>query len=209
MRTELSVAAGAEAVAQVMLYGELVVNSKYNYGDSGIFKQWLCFGIAVRPSATDEEAAKRLAAALRIADFNANCRNGTVTVTPNAKLAGLLHDLQVCTVSEVYRPGGDITETMWRQHDGNGKLPQFHSLRHLLLSQWAQRFMLPVDGVPLGEGLVIASEADGRLFKWKHAGEELGKVPEQLSEAVKVLQGLTESQAKLLPPGLLEIFERL
>merc|ERR1712048_1076540 len=101
-------------------------------------------------------------------------------------------------------------ESDWGEHDGNGMLPQFRSLRHLLLSEWAQRFFLPADGLPLGEGLVIASEADGRLFKWKHAGEMLGNVPDQLAEAVEFLRSIEGSpQAELLPAGLLEIFERL
>jgi hypothetical protein len=210
LRTELSQVAGEETVAQVMLYGELVVNSKYNYSSAGIFKQWLCFGVAVRPGADDDEAASRLAVSLQVAGFNAKGGDGKVIVVPNAKLSALLEELQVCTVSEAYRPAGSITETQWKEHGGTGTLPQFQSLRHLLLSDWAYRFLLPADGVPLGEGLVVASGTNGKLFKWKHAGEELGKVPELLAEAVDALRGITASpQAGLLPEGLLHIFERL
>jgi len=69
---------------------------------------------------------------------------------------------------------------------------------------------MPSEGPALGEGLVVASEADGRLFKWKHSGEDLGKVPEQLAEAVQKLRSLAGSpEAEKIPPGLLEVFERL
>lgn len=212
LRAELMSAAGGEPVAQTMLYGELVVNSKYDYAGAGIFKQWLCFGVAVSPGAEDEEAALRLASALQRSGFSARAvaPNGTVTVAPNEKLATMLQELKVSTVVEAYRPSGAITEVQWADHHGKGSLPFFQSLRQLLLSPWAQRFLLPADGVPLGEGLVVVSEADGTLFKWKHAGEELGKVPDELEEAVKMLRGVAASpQAELLPPGLLDVFERL
>lgn len=80
-----------------------------------------------------------------------------------------------------------------------------------MASGWARRFLLPEHGAPLGEGLVVASEADGRLFKWKHAGEGLGKVPERLAEAVSALHKWAGDgrRARLLPPGLVEAFELL
>lgn len=210
MQATLSGVAGVEAVAHTMLYGELVVNGMYNYTGAGIFKQWLCFGVVVCPVAEDEEAVVRLASALQAAGFNARARYGAVTLAPNAKLSSLLHELGVCTVAEVYRPAGTITAEQWAEHDGHSTLPCFKSLRQLLLSPWAQRFLLPADGVALGEGLVVASEADGRLFKWKHAGEELGKVPDQLAMAVNFFESMAgSSQAELLPSGLLEVFERL
>jgi len=210
VRSTLVCAAGGESVGRTMLYGELVVNSMYNYAGAGIFKQWLCFGVVVRPDAEDPEAPSRLASALQAAGFNARGAEEAVVVAPNAKLASLLNELQVLTVAEAYTPAGTITAGQWAEHDGKDKLPRFHSLRQLLLSKWAQRFLLPADGVPLGEGLVVASEADGRLFKWKHGGEELGKVPEQLHEAVEVLRSVAGTPtAELLPPGLLEVFERL
>merc|ERR1711879_7406 len=61
-----------------------------------------------------------------------------------------------------------------------------------------------------GEGLVVASESDGRLFKWKHAGEELGKVPERLAKAVRELRTWAgdSRRAKLLPTCLVAGFER-
>merc|ERR1712083_617088 len=78
-------------------------------------------------------------------------------------------------------------------------------------SRWAHRFLVPEDGSPLGEGLVVASEADGRLFKWKHAGESLGKVPERLAKAVGELRTWAGDgrRARLLPPGLVAGFERV
>jgi len=210
VRSALECAAGTEAVARIMLYGELVINSKYNYAGAGIFKKWLCFGVAVCPEATDDEAPTRLAGVLRAAGFNARGVEGAVTIAPNAKLAALLQELQVLTVAEVYRPAGSITPEQWAQHDGTEALPCFQSLQQLLLSRWAQRFLLPADGMPLGEGLVVASEADGRLFKWKQGGEDLGRVPEQLLEIVVALRDLAGSpKAGLFPPGLLDVFERL
>jgi len=41
VRSTLECAAGNESVVRTMLYGELVVNSMYNYAGAGIFKQWL------------------------------------------------------------------------------------------------------------------------------------------------------------------------
>lgn len=210
VRSALACAAENEAVSHIMLYGELVVNGKYNYAGAGIFKKWLCFGVAVHPGAKDDQAPLRLAGALQAAGFNARGVEGTVTVAPNAKLAALLKELRVLTVAEAYMPAGIITPEQWAEHDGTEALPCFKSLRQLLLSKWAQRFLLPVDGIPLGEGLVLASEADGRLFKWKHGGEDLGKVPDQLLEAVEALRSFAGlPQAALFPPGLLDIFERL
>merc|ERR1712139_80128 len=83
------------------------------------------------------------------------------------------------------------------------------------MGEWPRRFLMPSDGTALGEGLVVASEADGKLFKWKHAGEELGKVPEKLEEAVRELRRLrdgSEVRTGLLPPDLgdlLEVFDIL
>lgn len=210
VRDALAGAAGNESVARTMLYGELVVNSKYNYAGAGIFKKWLCFGVTVCPGAEDDEAPSRLAGALQAAGFNARGVERVVTVAPNAKLATLLKEFQVLSVAEAYRPAGSITPEQWAEHDGMDALPCFQSLQQLLLSQWAQRFLLPADGIALGEGLVLASEADGSLFKWKHGGEDLGKVPQQLLEAVEALRSFAGSpQAVFFPPGLLDVFERL
>lgn len=213
---------GGEAISRTMLYGELVVNDKYNYVDAGIFKEWLCFGIAVAPEAKDKEAALRLASALRVAGFNSKAtKENTVVIAPNGKLARLLFEFQIRSVFDGYRPPETHIEAppysmvMKQQQSTSGILPnseciRFTSLRELLLSEWARSILLPVDGAPLGEGLVIASEADGTLFKWKHAGESLGSVPKKLAEAVKALRGLSASaRAESLPQGTLEIFERL
>jgi len=100
---------------------------------------------------------------------------------------------------------------MGKAHDGRGSLPYFTSLRKLLASDWAHSFFSPSNGAMHGEGLVVASEADGRLFKWKHGGEELGKVPEQLEQAVAMLKEIAQSDhaSKCLPHGLLQVFEQL
>mmetsp|Transcript_172495 Transcript_172495/g.419565 ORF Transcript_172495/g.419565 Transcript_172495/m.419565 type:complete len:421 (-) Transcript_172495:170-1432(-) len=208
LRDELA-CAGREDIAQAMLYGELIVNGKYDYAKAGISKGWLCFGAVLRPSAEDDEAVVRLALKLRAEGYNTSTHDGRVTLAPNPQLVAALARLDVQCVSGGYRPSR-ITETQWAAHDGDGGLPRFQSLRRLLESEWAQRLLLPDDGVPLAEGLVVCSEADGMLFKWKHAGEELGKVPDQLSDVVKQLRALAGSEhAKLLPEGMLDVFELL
>eukprot|EP00928_Gymnodinium_smaydae_P016884 TRINITY_DN1639_c0_g1_i2.p1 TRINITY_DN1639_c0_g1~~TRINITY_DN1639_c0_g1_i2.p1 ORF type:complete len:420 (-),score=110.19 TRINITY_DN1639_c0_g1_i2:155-1414(-) len=199
---------GNEGITQAMLYGELVINGKYDYGKTGIFKGWLCFGAVLLASADDENASGRLTARLRAEGFNAS-RSGEnrVLVTPSAKLETLLEDLDVRCVSKGYRPDC-LAEELWADHDGVGELPYFRSMRRLIDSEWAQRLLLPADGPPLGEGFVVCSEADGRLFKWKHAGEELGKVPDQLGQVVQQLRAL-DDKIKLLPADVLPAFERL
>lgn len=57
-------------------------------------------------------------------------------------------------------------------------------------------------------GLVVCSEPGAKLAKWKHGGEEAGNTPAKLAEAVELLRGLDPSRV-VLPPGLLEICERL
>lgn len=207
---ELQRAAGGEVVAQTMLYGELIVNGKYNYSQTGILKNWLCFGAVLRPSVDDADAAVRLSHALRAQGYNARACDSRVLLSLNVQLATLLARLDVLCVFSAYRPAG-VTEAQWARHQGEGALPRFGSLRQLLESEWAQHRLLPADGVPRCEGLVVATEEDGSLFKWKQAGEELGKVPEQLAEAVAQLGQLagTPRAAALLPEGLLGVFERL
>lgn len=213
LRDVLARAAGKEAIAKVMLYGELVVNCKHDYMKADIFKQWLCFGAVLRPASEDGEAPSRLAGALRASGYNASkeCNgDAAVTITPNVKLAEVLRELRIPTVADAYRPPESITAAEWAEHDGVGSLLYFRSLRRLIHSDWARRFLLPVDSTPLGEGIVVASESDGRLFKWKHASEDLGHVPEQLEECVLTLQRLAPAlRAALLPQGLLEVCEQL
>jgi len=210
LQRDLEAAVGKDAISQLMLYGELLMNSKYDYSQAGIFKDWLCFGAVALPSAEDEDATKRLATSLRASGYNAASKDGNVRIVPNAKFMALLKELGVRTVSDAYQPSGSLQGPQWAEHDGTGTLPYFRSLRRLLLSEWAKRFFLPAESPPLGEGLVVASEWDGRLFKWKHGGEDLGRVPEQLGRAVEALHGLSSNvRAELLPPGLLEVFERL
>jgi hypothetical protein len=190
-----------------MMYGELVVNNKYDYQKAGIFKQWLCFGAVLRPAAEGLTACKNLGIQLQARGYNAKVNGDCVLLSLNAKFAALLRDLGICTVADGYRPTQAISGVEWAEHDGAGTLPCFRSLRQLLQSEWPRRFLMPSDGTMLGEGLVVASEADGKLFKWKHAGEELGKVPDKLEEAVRELRRLrngSEIRTGLLPAGLLE-----
>merc|ERR1712238_494565 len=92
----------------------------------------------------DEDASSRLSSAFRAAGFNARDRDGAVTLSPNKKLAALLEEVQISTVSAVYRPDSNSTnECQWADHHGSGSLPCFESLRQLVLSPWAQRFFLP------------------------------------------------------------------
>eukprot|EP00927_Polykrikos_kofoidii_P038871 TRINITY_DN33312_c0_g1_i1.p1 TRINITY_DN33312_c0_g1~~TRINITY_DN33312_c0_g1_i1.p1 ORF type:complete len:439 (+),score=93.20 TRINITY_DN33312_c0_g1_i1:63-1319(+) len=207
-RAVLQGVAGKETIAKAMLYGELCILGKYDYANVGIFKGWLCFGavLSLDGGAEDDEAPGRLSSQLRTQGYNTKPMDGKVLVVPNAELEALLTRLGIVSVFSGYRPAG-ITEAQWAAHDGQGCLPRFLSMRQLLLSDWAQRLLLPADGVSLCEGLVVASEADGTLLKWKHAGEELGKVPELLNEIVCQLRKIGSCQ--LLPEGTLEVCERL
>lgn len=215
MRTELANAAAGEAVGRTMLYGELVVNDKNNNNvDVSTVKQWLCFGVLVVPGANDDRAAVRLASALRAAGFNTRVSTpgpdsrSTVMVVPNAKLAWLLQKFLIPSLFQGYRPGGQILKEAGRL-DGT-VVQRFESLRQLVLSSWAQDFLLPADGVALGEGLVVASESDGKLFKWKHASQDTCQTGWRMAEAKETLRGIAGTpQAERLPPGLLDIFERL
>lgn len=210
LRNALADEAAGEPVAQAMLYGELLVNGKYDYARAGIFRSWLCFGAMLRPAAADEGAAARLSLALGAAGFTARPTDGRVLLAMNPRLLALLGDAGVPTVAGAYQPTGSVTESQWAEHDGEGRLACFRSLRHLICSPWAQRILLPADGAPLGEGLVVASEADGTLFKWKHAGEELGRVPQQLADLAAALEGLKGAPREaLLPAGLHEVVEQL
>lgn len=209
-RSKLMEDAENEPIAQAMLYGELVVNSKYDYTASGIFKSWLCFGAVLRPVCEEDGASLRLCQQLRKAGYNAQDCIGKVLLAPNHLLADLFDELGIRTVAVGYVPKA-LTNTHWTAHDGRGALPYFTSLRKLLASDWAHFFFSPSKGAMLGEGLVVASEADGRLFKWKHGGEELGKNPGQLAEAVAMLNEISHSDhaARFLPTGLLQVFEKL
>jgi len=195
-----------QTIAQTMLYGELVVNGKYDYSDTGVFKAWLCFGVIVRPvvaDAEDEESIKRLAGNLRAAGYNSRAKDGKVLLAPNEKLFTYLMSVGVPTVADRYQPkeAGEA----WLQY---GALPRFQSLQVLLTSDWARKFFLGPSG-PLGEGLVIALEDGGSLFKWKNSTEELGNVPDRLREAVTAIQALNPDAAKRLPSGVLEALEVL
>jgi len=195
----------SQALAQVMLYGELVVNGKYNYDASGVFKSWLCFGVIIRPSDMEEEAIEHVATVLRAVGYNSRVKEGKVLLAPNEKLFAHLQSIGVPTVANRYQPQGAGEE--WSHQ---GALPKFTSVQALLTSNWARQLFLAPDG-PLGEGLVIALEGDGSLFKWKNYHEELGKVPDLLREAVTRIQALAHGSAgaKLISAGMLLALESL
>merc|ERR1719445_2918424 len=165
-------ASGDAPIANVMMYGELVINNKYDYIDSGMYRGWRCFGAVVRPSGSDAEHVRQLCEQLRAAGFNTRCTDGSVQVAPNARFMELLAALGVDAVVG-YKPDG-ASDAEWNEHLGPGGLHHFDSLRALTASAWVRRFLLPPSGAdPLGEGLVVASLTTGRLFKFKHAGEDL------------------------------------
>lgn len=217
-----------QLVGRTMLYGEVTGSNLYDYERAGVLKGWLCFGVLVQVGGcadgmVDGVAAASLAQQLRASGYNVREKEGAVLLSLNEKLLAALRECGVPTVAEGYRPSA-ISEADWTDHDGgNNGLPRFRSLRALLRRdcRWALR-VLPrsaggrpgtpagVEERPLCEGLVLASEADGTLFKWKHAGEELGKVPEKLFEAMNQLQKLQDRrQERLLPDGTLEVFQTL
>jgi len=249
VRDELARAAGQHGgeIVRAMLYGELVINSKYDYGTCGIQNRWLCFGLLLGPKCvedqepgplhrcrccaglgslagygccplcdgagffadeSDETAETKLALALRIAGFNARPKGGKVLVAPNERLFHLLHRCQVPTVVEGYRPHS-LTAQEWQEHEGPGNLACFRSMRALLSSPWAQRFLMPETGAVLGEGIVVASEADGRLFKWKQAAETSTVLPARLAEAVAGVRALKHAAQAKLPTGIVEMLELL
>jgi len=206
LKCALQAAVGTETIAKLMLYGELVVNAKWDYAKSGIYKGWLCFGAVIRSETQDKQATERLSEALRAAGFTAAVRDDRVVLVPSPAFAGLLSAAGIETVYDKYAPSRDGVQ--WPAHDGAGRLPYFTSMRAFILSDWVRHFFLPAVGGPLGEGLVIASEADGRLFKFKHGGEELGNVPAQLTELVEKLRGLEGTpKAVVLPESLLQVLE--
>lgn len=249
VRDELAKAAGEHGgkIQRAMLYGELLINSKYDYGKSGIQNRWLCFGLLLGPKCvegqelgllhrcrccvglgtlagygccplcdgagffaddSDEAAETKLALALRIAGFNARPKGSKVLVAPSERLFHLLHQFHVPTVVEGYRPHS-LTAQEWQEHEGSGNLASFHSMRALLSSCWAQRFLMPENGAALGEGIVVASEADGRLFKWKQASETSTMLTARLAEAVAGVRALKHAAQAKLPTGIVEVLELL
>jgi len=206
LRQELE-AAAAEPLGRCLLYGELAINAFYDYTPAGVFRTWLCFGVVLE-AAAGEEAAARTTSALQAAGYPAQAAEDKILLPPSRPLCSRLRELGVPTVASGYRPVG-AGEAEWGGHDGEGDLPSFHSLRGLILSDWAQRFLMPAEGAPLGEGLVVVSLPSARLFKWKHAGE-VSHVPQQLHEIVEALRGLVgTARAGLVPADFLEVFERL
>mmetsp|Transcript_66712 Transcript_66712/g.169063 ORF Transcript_66712/g.169063 Transcript_66712/m.169063 type:complete len:420 (+) Transcript_66712:74-1333(+) len=206
MKAKFEAVSGGEEIAQLMLYGELLVNSKYDYDKAGLFKVWRCFGAVMRPAGSDGEAPTRLSAQLRGAGFNACPTDARVLIALNESLGLMLAEHGIPTVYDGYTPDGAGSSEDWAQHDGSGNLPWFTSLRSLVVSDWTRRLLVPKNGQHFAEGLVVASEV-GRLFKLKNGGEALGMVPAQLEESVKGLRALQGHPA--LPDGLLPVFEVL
>merc|ERR1712046_394389 len=95
---------GQEQMAQVMLYGELVVSNKHDYHKADIFQKWLCFGAALRPVAEGDAPCERLANQLRAAGYNACQKERCVMLSLNMKLLALLCKLGVNTVATGYQP---------------------------------------------------------------------------------------------------------
>jgi hypothetical protein len=217
----------------------IVNQGKYDYEAAGIFRQWFCFGVLISPSTPMDSTkyvdyVARLAATLQAAGYNCHQigqpwdLQPLLRIGPNEKLMRLLYTVGISTVSHDYQPRM-LTEVEGAQGPeetpANGiRLPRrFASLRELILSEWASQFFMPAaqknpvtelapQGQPLGEGLVVCSEPGGELTKWKHGGEEApagiaGNTPDKLAEAVELLHGLQGNS--MLPPGLLEVCERL
>ena len=200
----------SEGLDRVVLYGELCSQNKYDYMENGIYKDWLCFGAVVIPFSGDLDAPLRLCKQLRLAGFNASTvgrGDKRIILAPNRVLAEVFGEHGVRTV-EGYRPQ-DIDPCDWNKH---GLLPRFESMRSLLCSGWLRRFLVTptIKGKAIGEGIVVSSEADGRLFKLKHADENIGQVPQLLQTLVSLLKRhVGTPQEKHLPTGILEVCEQL
>lgn len=53
-------------------------------------------------------------------------------------------------------------------------------------SEWMNQFFFGSQN-PLGEGFVITTYHDGRQFKLKHGGEDVGQVPKNVNAAVEAI----------------------
>merc|ERR1711963_349385 len=99
-----------------MLYGELIINNKYDYAKRGISKQWLCFGAVLRPAEEDADAPQRMVQALRAMDINASAHDERVLIAPNEKLFALFEELGIKSVATGYQPTGAGSEQDWAEH---------------------------------------------------------------------------------------------
>lgn len=85
---------------KMILYGELMVNNKYDYVGRGLFKKWFCFGAVFAPF--DESCdcmlkAQSLVSRLQAAGFYATVspNNGKVKLAMNPNLQSLLEECNV------------------------------------------------------------------------------------------------------------------
>jgi hypothetical protein len=157
-----------------MVYGECMCINKHDY-DESIFKTWLCFGVSVQANDADEN--EKLKDELTAAGYSSIAHDNFVIISPNDLLFTMLKDIGIRTLAE-YRPKA-ITPEQWADHGGT-LVPTFTSLLAFFQSEWCERFFLNTDTGALGEGFVVASALNGRMFKIKHGGENCGMVPKKL-----------------------------
>jgi hypothetical protein len=203
-----------QGLERVVLYGELCFQNKHDYVQSGVYRSWRCFGALATAFSKDEKAPLLLGGRLRTVGYNARAvgqgpSDNRILICLNAKLHDVFKELEVRTVATGYAPQS-IDSSSWEEH---GELPRFESLRDFLHSNWLRQFLMAPD-TQLCEGVVVASEFDGTLFKLKHGSEKLGKVPEQLQEIVHTLRRfngthLQDIARRMLPAGILEVCEVL
>jgi len=175
-----------------MVYGELMVQDRHDYNDSAIFKTWLCFGVSIQ--ANDPSQNKAIAEDLRTAGYVSYAHENMVVISPNDHLFDLFKTIGIRTLAE-YRPKA-INPEQWAEHDGTS-VPTFPSLHAYFESDWCHRFFTNPDTGALGEGMVVASALNGRMFKVKHGGEDCGNVPDKLYDGIEMLEKCPEMDKEL------------
>jgi len=131
---------------------------------------------------------------LRKAGYCAFAHENLVVISPNDFLFSRFKELGIHTLAE-YKPKA-ITPEQWAEHGGQ-LVPTFASLLEFFQSNWCNRFFLNKDTGALGEGMVVASSLNGRMFKVKHGGEDCGLVPDKLYDGVEMLEKAPEMEKEL------------
>jgi len=128
---------------------------------------------------------RKLEEELRAAGYASYAHDNFVVISPNDLLFCMFKELGIRTLDE-YRPKV-ITPEQWADHAGQ-IVPTFNSLYEFFKSKWCARFFLNEETGALGEGFVVASAHNGRMFKVKHGGEDCGSVPDKIQDCLEWLE---------------------
>jgi hypothetical protein len=144
-------------------------------------KKWLCFGVILKPVNPDSNA--QLAEELKTAGYLTKVKESVVLISPNDKLFSLFKEIELPMITD-YKPAA-IPDEKWTT---GSLVPSFPSLKSFLLSDWCSQYFLNPETGPLGEGVVLASTFNGKLYKIKHGGEDCGIVPDKIWDALEYLK---------------------